>query len=99
MIRRVEYRRRGAIAVLIAFLLVPILAITAIAIDGGTLLDQRRRVQSAADTAALAAAFDLYKNFSSGQGLDPSGTARTAARSSAYSNGYTNDTTNSVVTV
>jgi hypothetical protein len=75
------------------------LAIVAIALDGGLLLHQRRCVQAAADAAALAAAIDLYTNFLANGGLDPKGTAKASALSVAAANGFNNDGTNSVVAV
>jgi hypothetical protein len=99
MILRSRSKRRGAIIVLMAFLLVPILGIVAIAIDGGVVQDHRRRVQTAADAAALAAAYDLFKHSTTNDGLDPSGTAAAAARTSASANGYAHNGTTTTVTV
>jgi hypothetical protein len=75
------------------------MGVVAIALDGGLLVDNRRQVQAAADAAALAAAGDLYANWSSNQGLDTSGTGSASALSNAAANGYANDGTSSVVTV
>jgi hypothetical protein len=49
------------VAVLTAFALTGMVGITAVAVDGGLLLLQRREAQAAADAAALAAAADLFK--------------------------------------
>jgi Flp pilus assembly protein TadG len=49
---------RGATAVLVAVLLVPILGFAAIAVDVGALYAERSRLQTAADAAALAVARD-----------------------------------------
>ena len=49
---------RGAAAVLFALLLVPILGFTAIAVDIGAVYAERTRLQTAADSAALAVAQD-----------------------------------------
>jgi uncharacterized membrane protein len=92
-------KRRGAIAVLVAISLVAIVGVVAIALDGGLLLDNHRQVQSAADAAALAAADDLFSNYITNNGLDPSGTAKVSALSTASANGYSNDGVTSVVTV
>jgi hypothetical protein len=73
--------------------------VVAIALDGGRLLEERRRTQTAADAAALAAAADLYANYPANQGADPAGTAQAAALRLAAANGYANDGTASVVTV
>jgi Flp pilus assembly protein TadG len=63
-------RRSGAVIVLVALCLIAMLGIVAISLDGGFLLDQRRRLQSAADAAALAAAIDLYINYPTNNGLE-----------------------------
>jgi len=88
--------RRGSVAILVVVLLVALIGIVAIGIDGGVIQANRRRVQSAADLAALAAAADLYQNYAANSGVD-SGTAKTSAISTASANGC--DATNSTVTV
>jgi hypothetical protein len=98
MLHRPE-RRRGIILVLVAISLTAMLGIVAIALDGGLLLDQRRRLQSAADAAALAAAIDLLKNYPINNGLDRGGTAKASALSVASLNSYDNDGTTNSVTV
>ena len=67
--------RSGAIVVLVAVCLMVILAFVAIAIDGGGLLELRRKAQATADAASLAAAEDLFRNYPQNKGLDASGTA------------------------
>lgn len=47
---------QGQIIVLLALVLVGILVISAIAVDGGVILTQRRYVQNTADAASLAGA-------------------------------------------
>jgi hypothetical protein len=91
--------RRGTIAVLTAVCLTVMMAALAIALDGGTLLAERRHAQAGADAAALAAACDLYDNYWTYSGTDPNGTALASAIDTAKANGYSNDGTNSVVTV
>jgi Flp pilus assembly protein TadG len=91
--------RRGAVAVLVAVCLFTIIGVVGLVLDGGLLRDQRRRVQASADSAALAAAYDLYWNYASSGGADAGGTARTSAFTTAYANGHTNDGTKSIVTV
>jgi Flp pilus assembly protein TadG len=49
---------RGATAVIVALLLVPLLGFAAIAVDVGALYAERARLQTAADAAALAVARD-----------------------------------------
>jgi hypothetical protein len=62
-------------------------------------MEERRHVQAAADSAALAAAADLLANYSANKGADPSGTAASSAQSTAAANGFSNDGVNSIVTV
>jgi hypothetical protein len=102
-IRRIR-RRRGAVAVLIAILLVAIVSIAAIALDGGTLMDNHQQVQGAADAAAIAAATKLFSNYPAIEAsgftyFDPGGEAKTAALASSQINGFPNDGVNSKVTV
>jgi Flp pilus assembly protein TadG len=94
-------RRLGTVAVLMAVTMVVLISIVAISLDGGTLLAERRRAQSTADAAALAAACELYKNAWSVSVLnfDPNGTAKQSALDTAKANGYANDGTTSTVTV
>jgi hypothetical protein len=94
----VQWRRGNALA-LTAICLIPIVGVLALVFDGGLLMTERRRAQSVADAAALAAAYSLYNNSATNQGLDPSGTAAKLARSIASTNGYTNDGDTSTVTV
>ncbi|HZT79695.1 MAG TPA: pilus assembly protein TadG-related protein, partial [Gemmataceae bacterium] len=90
-------RRRGAVAVLVAVCLTVLMGVVALSIDGGLLLQERRRAQATADAAALAAADDLFKNYNTNLGKDPSGSAAASARTVAKANGYSNDGTTSVV--
>jgi Flp pilus assembly protein TadG len=92
-------RRPGIVAPFVALLLVALLGVTAIAIDGGMLLVDKRRAQGAADAAALAGAVDLFQNFATNQGKDTSGTAATSARDTATDNGFTNGVNGTTVTV
>jgi hypothetical protein len=90
-------QRQGTVAVLIAVSLVVV--IVAIALDCGLLLDNHRRVLSAPDAAALAAADDLFTNYATNNGLDPSGKAKASTLSNAAANGYNNDGVTNTVTV
>ena len=63
---------RGAAAVVVALLLVPLLGFAAIAVDVGALYAERARLQTAADAAALAVARDC----ASGDCGDMQGTAQ-----------------------
>jgi hypothetical protein len=84
---------------MVAISLVAVLGAAALALDGGTLLAERRRAHAVADAAALAGATVLFTNYPTNSGVDTGGTARSAALASASNNGYANDGTNSVVTV
>jgi hypothetical protein len=91
--------RAGKIVVLVALALVPVVAFVAMGTDGGLLLDNRRHLQAAADSAALSAAGSLFENCVAYQGLDtPSGAAAAAARAASAGAGYT-DGVNATVTV
>ncbi|GIW80534.1 MAG: hypothetical protein KatS3mg105_2341 [Gemmatales bacterium] len=81
-------KRPGAVAPLVAILLVPMLIALALALDGGLMLDNKRKVQAAADAAALAGAVKLYKNYPSQQGTDVYGIAKQAAFEVAAANGF-----------
>jgi Flp pilus assembly protein TadG len=96
---RRDRSRRGNVVVLVSLCLVPILGVTAIAIDGGILLSDRRAAQRAADCAAMAAAIDLFTNQNINGGTDPSGTAKESALTTAAGNGFKNDGVNCIVTV
>jgi hypothetical protein len=84
-------RRRGSVSGFVAICLTLLVAIVAIALDGGLLLSERRHAQAVADAAALAAASDLYLGNSAT-------TAQQSALSTAAANGYTNDGVSSVIT-
>lgn len=81
--------RRGTVVVMVAVSLVALMGFVAIAIDGGVLLDQRRQAQAACDSAALAAAADLFGNVFRHGGNDLTGSAKEAAEATALDNGYT----------
>jgi hypothetical protein len=97
-VRAPSRKRRGHVTVVVAVSLVTLLSFVALSIDGGLLMDQHRKVRSAADAAAIAAAGDLYYNFPVNRGLDPNGTAKAAALAAASANGFTHGV-NSTVTV
>jgi Putative Flp pilus-assembly TadE/G-like len=84
-------RRRGSVSGFVAISLTLLVAIVAIALDGGILLSERRHAQAVADAAALAAASDLYLGNSAT-------TAQQSALTTAAANGYTNDGVSSVIT-
>ena len=86
--RKQKQTRRGTVAVMTAVCLVLVLTVVAIAIDGGLLLDNARRVQAVADTAAFSAAEDLYLNARANKGLDPNGSAVARAVAITDAAGY-----------
>ncbi len=81
----------GATAVLVASMMMLLLSVLAWAIDGGVAYDERRDTQSAADMAALAAAFagpDCENQDWQAAGLE-----------AAAENGFDNDTVTNNVTI
>jgi Flp pilus assembly protein TadG len=92
-------RRRGVVAPMVAVLLTVMIGVTALAIDGGILLIDRREAWAAADAAALAAAIDLFQNYDKNQGADPNGTAATSAKDTAKDNGFADGVNGVTVTV
>lgn len=61
---------RGQTAVLVALLMVGLLVGTGLAIDGGTAFLERRRMQNAADAAAMGGARDLVMSRIDEEGVD-----------------------------
>jgi Flp pilus assembly protein TadG len=92
-------RRRGIVAPLVALCLVGLLGVVAIVVDGGLLLANRRKARAVADAAALAAAIDLYTNYATNNGLDPSGTAVASAKATAADNGVKNGAAGATVVI
>src|SRR5262245_56360515 len=90
--------RPGNVVVLVAFCITILVGVAAIAIDGGTIMDDVQKVQAAADASALAAAEQLYKYWQIGNGYDVGNNAKNAALALASTNGYTNDGTDSIIT-
>jgi Flp pilus assembly protein TadG len=72
-LRRRAADERGATAVIVALLMVPMLGFTALAVDVGSVYAERARLQVAADAAALAVAQDCAR----GNCGDMQGTAST----------------------
>jgi Flp pilus assembly protein TadG len=91
--------RRGTVAVLTAVCLTGLLGFAALSLDAALLLQDRRAAQAAADSAALAAAGNLFANWRTNQGQDPAGAAANDALAAAAANGFSNDGVNSLVTV
>ncbi len=91
--------RRGVVTIFCAVSLVALLGVVALALDGGRLQEERRRVQAVADAAALAAACDMYDWYWTNSGDDPSGTAKASALATAAANGYPHDGVRTIITV
>jgi putative Flp pilus-assembly TadE/G-like protein len=89
-----EFQRRGGVTPWVVLSLFLIVAVLALGMDGGRMMEERRHAQSAADAAALAAATQLYTN-----SFQTPASVTTAADNSAALNGYTNDGVNSIITV
>jgi hypothetical protein len=83
-------RRRGYIAVLAALMMIPFIGILALAIDGGMLMAERRKVQATADAAVQGAAVVVSKALCAGTTVDYT-EANNVALAVASKNGYAND--------
>src|SRR5215467_13096080 len=97
--RHSQRPRRGTVAVLAALCLVGVLSFAALSLDGALLHQDRRSAQAAADSAAMAAAGNLFLNWRSNKGADAAGAAANDALAAAAANGFSNDGVNSTVTV
>jgi hypothetical protein len=91
--------RNGTVTPLLVLSLSLFVGMVALCLDGGTLMEDRRHVQAAADAAALAAAADLFVYYPLNRGLDWSGTARAAALANAAANGFSNNGEQSSVAI
>src|SRR5574341_676736 len=92
---------KGQALVIIALAVVGLVAFTALAIDGGMVLSDRRHAQNAADTAAFAAALAKIRtpNYPPNSPGDPDLAAVAAGLERAASNGYDNNGTSNIVEV
>lgn len=82
----VSRERRGAVLLLIAVTLVGMMAVLALAIDGGSLQRQRRLAQNAADAGAQGGATEILRS------RTDTSTIFGAARAEATRNGFTTGT-------
>lgn len=95
-----DHSRRGGVTPLTVLSISLLLGMVAVAVDGGTLMQERRHVQASADAAALAAAAELYTHYPANRGTDPAPhSAQAAALTNALANGFTNDGIQSSVSV
>ncbi|MDG3004755.1 pilus assembly protein TadG-related protein [Paludisphaera mucosa] len=92
------WAKKGAVAVVAALSLIPMLGVMALAIDGGLLLAERRHAQAAADAASFAAIRTYHVVSQAGGDRDPMAAANAAALAYAAANGYSNDGVASTVT-
>jgi hypothetical protein len=99
MVRSHSLHRRGVVVILACVTLVAIFAVLALALDGGSLMAERRRAQAVADAAALAGACDIFDNYWTNMGDDVGGTAKASALATAKANGYANDGARTTVAV
>lgn len=89
--RRSSGKERGFTLVLFAVSALVLLAFAGLAIDTGYMLHQKRKMQNAADAAALAAAQELHRGNTS--------TYANAALTDSRMNGFTNGSNDTSVTV
>src|SRR5262245_14899374 len=102
-------KRAGTVVVAVAVCVTGLLAITALALDGGLFLDKRRQAHAAADAAALAAASELFATCFTNGGYDngplpgksgpAAGKIAEFAKKVAEEHGYKDGTDGVVVTV
>lgn len=83
-------RRRGYIAVMAGLLMIPLIGMLALAIDGGLLMAERRKVQATADASVQGAAVVVSKALCAGTTVDYT-EAKNVALAIAAKNGYSND--------
>jgi len=82
-------RRSGAVAPLVALLMVALCICISIVLEEGMMLSESRHAQATADAAAMAGACVLFSNIRTTNGVDPA--SLTAALQMADDNGYHND--------
>jgi Putative Flp pilus-assembly TadE/G-like len=92
---RMQQRSRlGSVVVFAAICLTMVLGFVAVAIDGGLLLDNQRRVQGVADAAAFSGAESLFQSYRLQNGTDPFSTAKNKAIKVVTDQGYPTPTVN-----
>ena len=99
-VRLGRQRRDGVVLPWLLVCLGVIVSVVAIGLDGGRMMQERRRCQDAADAAAIAAATDMYLTYATSSLPNACrGSSSDAALAAAALFGYSNDQTNSIVTV
>jgi Flp pilus assembly protein TadG len=91
-------RRLGSTLVLTAVCMTGILFISALAIDSGNMMAQKRHAQNCCDAAALAACIELSKTLAAGNTATQSA-LQTVAQTSSTNNGFTDGSNNVSVTL
>ena len=86
--------RRGQILIVTVLVLPVVLGVTALVLDLGYLFEYQRKMQAAADSAALSAGFELQRTPSASQTL-----LETVARADAALNGFSYDASTLPITV
>ncbi|WP_165250979.1 pilus assembly protein TadG-related protein [Paludisphaera soli] len=87
-IRDRDELRRGAVAVVAAVSMIPLVGVLALVLDAGLLMAERRRAQSAADAASFAAVCAYQAAVVAADGQSPQAAATAAALDYAAANGY-----------
>ncbi|WP_165250978.1 pilus assembly protein TadG-related protein [Paludisphaera soli] len=80
--------RRGAVAVVAAVSMIPLVGVLALVLDAGLLMAERRRAQSAADAASFAAVCAYKSAIDADDGQSSQAAATAAAQDYAAANGY-----------
>jgi hypothetical protein len=81
-----DIRRSGAVAPLVALLMVAMCVVISIVLEGGLMMSESRHAQAVADASAMAGACVLFQNYNTTQGVDPASVL--AAYDIANDNGY-----------
>ena len=93
-------RRSGAVLPWLVVCLGVIVSVVAIGLDGGRMMQERRRCQDAADAACIAAGTDMYSTYATSSQTHASHSSSiNAALAAAAKFNYANDQTNSIITV
>src|SRR5919197_3072403 len=87
-----EQHSRGQVLIMITIVLTVLVGFIGLAVDAGYFFDYKRRMTTAADSAAVAGAMEIKRNTNSTNVV-------TVARAAAASNNFTHGTDNITVTV
>src|SRR5438552_16468968 len=81
---RIVHNESGQMLIMTALMLPVLLGFAALALDAGFAFETRKQIQTAADSAATAAAFELFR----GEPPSPQTTLENIARNDATLNGF-----------